>query len=170
MSDERAEMTKQQLIEQLQLERHIEGGFFKRTYQSDDHPPLDTRVGPRLRISSIYYLLTDDAPIGRWHLNQSDILHYFHLGEPIEYYLIDGHGALSVHTLGPDPSLGHNLQLAVKGGTWKASRLTQGEFGLLSEAVCPGFEYQDMTLGEQTALLTQFPQHKQQILEFFTGH
>lgn len=159
-------MTKQQLINQLQLERHIEGGYFKRTYQSDDQPTIDTKMGQRLRISSIYYLLTDDAPLGRWHLNQSDILHYFHLGEPIRYCLIDQEGHLSTHLLGPDPSLGHKLQLAVKGGTWKASRLDRGSYGLLSEAVCPGFDYQDMTLGERAQLLTQFPQHQQQILEF----
>ncbi|MGH1374179.1 MAG: cupin domain-containing protein [Cellvibrionaceae bacterium] len=157
-------MTKQQLIEQLQLERHIEGGYFKRSYQSDHQPPMDTPVGKRLRISSIYYLLTDDAPIGRWHLNQSDILHYFHRGDPIRYYLIDEQGELTTHLLGPDPSLGHCLQLAVKGGTWKASQLEQGNYGLLSEAVCPGFEYQDMQLGEASRLLAQFPQHRQQIL------
>ena len=160
--------TKQQLIDQLQLERHIEGGYFRRTYQSDDHPKIDTSAGQRLRISSIYYLLTDDAPIGRWHLNQSDILHYFHLGDPIRYCLIDREGNFSTHILGPNPNLGHSLQLVVKGGTWKASILDRGSYGLLSEAVCPGFEYQDMTLGEQSQLLNQFPQHQQNIQEFFT--
>ncbi len=159
-------MTKQQLIEQLQLERHVEGGYFRRTYQSDDHPPIETSAGPRLRISSIYYLLTDDAPIGRWHLNQSDILHYFHKGDPIRYCIINSLGELNTHLLGLDPSRGHELQLIVKGGTWKASKLDQGNYGLLSEAVCPGFDYQDMQLGECAQLLAQFPQHRQKILEF----
>ncbi len=153
-------MDKQQLIDQLQLERHIEGGYFRRTYQSDDQPQLDTVYGARLRLSSIYYMLTDDAPKGRWHLNRSDILHFYHLGEPITYWLIDATGQLTTQTLGPDPAQGHCLQFVVRGGTWKASELKQGSFGLLSEAVCPGFEYADMTLGQREQLLTQFPQHR----------
>ncbi len=159
-------MSKQQLIAQLQLEPHVEGGYFKRTYQSDDQPMIDTEVGQRLRISSIHYMLTDDAPIGRWHVNRSDILHFYHLGDPINYYLIDPAGNLSTHVLGPDPSLGHTLQLVVKAGSWKASKLQSGSFGLLSEAVCPGFEYQDMQLGQRAQLLAQFPQHQQLIRDF----
>ena len=159
-------MTKEQLISQLQLERHIEGGYFKRTYQADHQPKIDTEACPRLPMSSIYYLLTDDAPIGRWHMNRSDILHFYHLGDPINYYLIDGAGNLSTQILGPNPSLGHRLQLLVKGGCWKASKLQSGSFGLLSEAVCPGFEYQDMQLGQRAKLLAQFPQHEQLIRDF----
>ncbi len=153
-------MQKQQLIHQLQLEPHIEGGYFRRTYQSDDRAELDTPYGARLRLSSIYYMLTNDAPIGRWHLNRSDILHFYHLGAPITYWLIDTTGQLTTQTLGPDPTQGHCLQFVVRGGTWKASELKHGSFGLLSEAVCPGFEYADMTLGQCDKLLTQFPQHR----------
>lgn len=114
-------------------------------------------------MTSIYYLLTAQSRIGHWHRNKSDILHFFHLGEPITYYLIDPEGHLQSVVMGPDPSKGHVLQLAVKGGTWKASHLPMGSYGLISEAVSPGFEYADMTLGARELLLARFPQHAEAI-------
>lgn len=61
--------------------------------------------------------------------------------------------------LGPDLAAGQQLQLTVRGGVWKASHLPEGTYGLISEAVSPGFEFADMTLGERELLLNQFPQH-----------
>ncbi len=160
-------INKHQLIHSLQLQPHVEGGYFRRTYQSDHRPALPTESGERLRLTSILYLLTDDARVGHWHLNRSDILHFFHRGEAITYYLIDDtSGELSRHILGPDPTAGHQLQLAVPGGTWKASHLPLGEYGLISEAVCPGFEFADMTLGQRAELQQRFPQHEALISRF----
>jgi len=70
--------------------------------------------------------------------------------------------------LGPDPAQGHQMQMMVKGGTWKASKITlDGEYGygLIGEAVAPGFDYSDMQLGKSSMLLEKFPQHKRLILE-----
>lgn len=49
----------------------------------------------------------------------------------------------------------------VKGGIWKGSELlsSQHHYGLTSEAVSPGFEFADMTLGENEKLAAQFPQY-----------
>ena len=117
-------------------------------------------------MTPISYLLTGESRVGPWHLNRSDILHFFHLGAPITYYLIHPDGRLDRVILGPDPSKGHRLQLAVEGGTWKASHLEEGDYGLISEAVAPGFEYEDMTLGELDKLLAQFPEHAELIEQF----
>ena len=75
-------------------------------------------------------------------------------------------GRLETVLLGPDPSKGHRLQLAVTGGTWKASSLEEGDYGLISEAVAPGFEYTDMTLGRREELLKLFPRHESLIRRF----
>jgi predicted cupin superfamily sugar epimerase len=148
-----------ELVEQLGLEPHVEGGYFRRTFQADHRDRIDTAHGPRYTMTSIYYLLTRESPVGHWHLNRSDIVHFFHLGAPVTYYLIHPDGRLETVVLGPDPSQGHQLQLAVRGGTWKASRLGDGDYGLISEAVAPGFEYEDMSLGKRDSLLELFPQH-----------
>ena len=112
-------------------------------------------------MTSIFYLLTTDGPIGHFHRNRSDIVHYFHLGDPIEYVLIHPDGRLETVEMGPDPTRGQRLQLTVAGGVWKASRLTEGPagYGLISEAVTPGFDYADMTLGRTSDLIARFPDH-----------
>ncbi len=144
-------MHKRLLIKQLNLVQHIEGGYFIRTYQSQH------QVNSRACMSSIYYMLTDDSPIGYFHMNKSDIMHYFHLGSPITYYTISPQGELESFTLGPDITAGQALQKLVKGGYWKASVLEKGEFGLISEAVSPGFEYSDMIIAEPTKIKLKFP-------------
>jgi predicted cupin superfamily sugar epimerase len=152
-----------ELIEALQLEGHVEGGFFRRTFEATNAPRLATQMGERLAMTSIYYLLTSDGPIGHFHRNRSEIVHYFHLGDPIDYFLIHADGRLENVTMGPDPTRGQLLQLTVPGGIWKASRLSgAGEhgYGLISEAVSPGFDYADMTLGDTGLLLREFPQHE----------
>ncbi len=149
------------LIEALGLDGHVEGGFFRRTYEAIDKPRIDEGSGERFRMTSIYYLLTAEGPIGHFHRNRSDIVHYFHLGDPIDYFLIHDDGRLETVTMGPDPTRGHRLQLTVPGGIWKASRLTAGSagYGLISEAVTPGFDYADMRLGRTSVLLEAFPEH-----------
>jgi predicted cupin superfamily sugar epimerase len=159
-------MDVEELVEALGLEPHVEGGYFRRTFQADHRQKITTPAGDRFTMTSIYYLLTEESPVGHWHRNRSDILHFFHLGAPITYYLIHPDGRLETVVLGPDPTRGQRLQLAVTGGTWKASYLPAGEFGLISEAVAPGFEYADMTLGEAPALIQAFPAHADVIRRF----
>jgi len=72
-------ITASNLVAALDLEPHVEGGFFRRTYQADHRDMLETEGGQRFLMTSIYYLLTAESPVGQFHFNQSDILHYFHL-------------------------------------------------------------------------------------------
>jgi predicted cupin superfamily sugar epimerase len=153
------------LITALDLEPHTEGGFYRRTFQSDRHAVIETDNGPRYLMTSIYYLLTNESPIGHFHLNQSDIVHYYHLGDAIQYSLIFPDGTLKTVMMGNDIIAGQKLQLHVPGGVWKASRLMDGlsGYGLISEAVSPGFDYADMALGDRRELSEQFPEHSQLI-------
>ncbi len=151
-------MNKQTVIHQLQLEAHVEGGFYRRTYCS----PLTTANTPtRACMSSIYYLLTDDSPTGHLHCNRSDIVHYYQGGAlqggpsqagVLRYTLIHPDGRVEKVLLGPDLTEGHQWQLIVPGGVWKASELVSGEWGLISEAVCPGFDFADMALATTDTL------------------
>ena len=150
------------VIETLDLQPHVEGGYFRRTYQADHRNQLETANGPRFLLTSIYYLLDRQSPAGQFHFNQSDILHYFHLGDAIEYSLIHADGSLQTLVMGSDILAGQHLQLHVLGGIWKASRLLDGDngFGLISEAVSPGFDFADMEMGDRRKLTRQFPQHR----------
>jgi purine nucleoside permease/predicted cupin superfamily sugar epimerase len=157
------QLTAQQLIQSLGLESHVEGGYFKQTFKADHRPTIATENGERVTMTSIYYLLDAKSPIGHFHMNQSDIMHYFHTGDPITYFMISEDGSLNTVILGSDPTQGHQMQMMVKGGTWKASKTsTDGEYGygLIGEAVAPGFDYADMALGKTADLVEIFPQHK----------
>jgi len=148
-----------QLINQLQLQLHpVEGGYFRRTYQSD-RIYLDPGQPEKQRhcASSIFYLLCDAQPIGYMHQNESDILHCYQLGGAMEYVLLDGNGELETVLLGPDLDNGQVLQLLVPGGVWKASRLITQGFSLISELVVPGFNYADNTLAERDWMRNNFP-------------
>lgn len=149
-------MRKQQLIQALGLEPHpTEGGYFKRTYTAAVTAPCAAGIRPCL--TSIYYLLSDDSRIGYLHKNQSDIIHYFHSGSAIRYWIIHPEGRLETAILGNDLAQGQTPQLTVHGGCWKASELIAGEYGLLSEAVSPGFDYQDMELASAAIIRQHFP-------------
>jgi len=149
-------MTKVEWIVALDLQPHVEGGYFRRTYKSEDRISIDNRQDRPL-LTSIFYLLTDNSPIGYFHKNTSDILHYYHAGAPLTYWVISPDGTLHTYYLGPEVRSGQVLQLLVKGGCWKATVLERGEYSLLSEAVAPGFDYRDMEMANAAAMKQRFP-------------
>lgn len=149
------------LIEQLELEAHVEGGYFRRIFSGSEGVSVDTPAGRRPAMTSIQYLLTASSRVGHWHLNRSTIVHYFQLGDPLCYRLLSASGELETVWLGPDPGAGQRLHLVVPGGVWKSSELVAGgRFGLIAEAVSPGFDYADMQLGVAAELVAAFPQHE----------
>ena len=150
------------VIEALGLVKHVEGGYFRRTFISDYSASEEETSLGRKTMSSIYYLLNSESPVGHFHRNKSDIVHFFHMGDAIVYFLIHPDGVLEEVTLGHNIEDGHQLQLVVPGGVWKASLLKENGafgYGLISEAVSPSFNYDDMTLGSSTLLKRDFPQH-----------
>ncbi|MFD5553856.1 cupin domain-containing protein [Streptomyces sp. NPDC127068] len=151
--------TAQHWIDALGLEAHVEGGYFRRTFQADHRPRVPTSGGYRYTLTAIHYLLTHGSPIGHWNRNRSDILHFHQHGEPVTYHLLHPDGRHSTAVLGQDLRRGHTLTLAVPGGVWKACHLTAGDHALMSEAVAPGFDYADMTLGRPGELVARFPDH-----------
>lgn len=150
-------MNKHDLIEQLSLTEHTEGGYFVETYRSDLTVPTDRVDSDRNISTSIYYLLTDDRPINHLNRNQSDIMHYFQAGSAITYLLVSPQGELTKVNLGLNFKDGETAQLLVPGGYWKAAVLESGEFGLLGESVAPGFDYRDMEIAEAETIKGSFP-------------
>lgn len=145
-------MNKKDWIDRLELVPLVEGGYYRQTYAS----ALPVARGPereeRPCLTTIHYMLTDDSAVGFWHKNTSDIIHFFHAGSPLTYFLLSPEGELSTKILGPNPRAGHSLQLVVPGGTWKATILRRGEYGLLSEAVAPGWDVRDWEMATEDAL------------------
>jgi uncharacterized protein len=138
----------------LELRPHVaEGGYYRELYKSyrcllaDGSPAMDT----------IYYMLTDDSPIGHFHVNDSDIVHFYHVGGPLRYTTIDSEGIVETFVLGSDIASGEELQRVVKGGLWKSTELLSGNFGLISEAVVPSFSPQKRTVATRSMLRRLYP-------------
>ncbi|MEM6709693.1 MAG: cupin domain-containing protein [Pseudomonadota bacterium] len=150
------------LIDALGLEPHVEGGYYRRIYSGDDVPMLVLAEGQRAALTSIQYLLTATSPVGHFHRNRSTIVHYFQAGDPLHYRLIDAEGTLTECILGANVVAGEQLTLVVPGGVWKSSELQATAvfgYGLIAEAVTPGFEFAEMELGDAARLARDFPQH-----------
>ena len=159
-------MNKQDIIKTLNLEPHIEGGYFRVTYRDAKTMITEREGGDRSNLTSIYYLLTDDRPIDHFHLNKSPIMHYFHGGSAITYHLITPAGEWQTIKLGANILAGEIPQLMVPGGYWKTAILESGEYGLLGEAVVPGFDYRDMQVATATELAQLYPQHQQRAAKY----
>ncbi|MBA3549777.1 MAG: cupin domain-containing protein [Nannocystis sp.] len=145
------------LVTTLGLAPHVEGGYYRELWASRER--VHTRGGPRPRASTIYYLLTTEAPLGRFHRNVSDITHLLHRGGPLVYQLISPEGAWREVVLGHDHRAGQVLAFICPGGWWKSSQLLPGApDGLISEIVAPGFDYADHQIADEALFTRLFPQ------------
>ncbi len=160
------------LIQELNLIQHPEGGWFRETYRSPvevaaSELPAGYRGGRRLG-TSIYFLLKEGER-SHWHRLVSDELWYYHGGRGVRLYLLDSDGRLEVKQLGA----GADFQLVIPAGCWFAAELDTdvglGDFGLVGCVVLPGFEFEDFELGTREQLLSAYPQHAELVRKFTSG-
>lgn len=162
---------KKDLINYLSLIRHDEGGYYRETYRSPDciNTNREHHDGVRCLSTCIFYMLTNDNPIGFFHKNKSPILHFYHGGGSLTYRFIHPNGMTEEHILGPDIRNGHKLQLVAPGDVWKSTSLNDGEFGLVSEVVFPGWEIYDSIIADYSDLLALHPEHAEWIERYSYG-
>jgi predicted cupin superfamily sugar epimerase len=154
----------QDLIAKLELVPHPEGGFFREIYRSGA-PPMTSRgrtdasgevmvtpLGDRNQLTSMFWMANNDMPVLKMGVNVSMHIHYYNGGAPFRYYLIGADKVVKQVVLGPDPSSGHEQQMVVPSDTFKFGVLERPtaafakdttRFVLVSEAVCPGFDFED---------------------------
>ena len=159
----------QYYISKLGLEPHPEGGYFKRTFESqeqitDQELTVDFE-GKRMLYTSIYFLLTSND-VSHFHRLQSDELWYYHAGSPLSVHMIDENGEYKEYKLGLDLENGEVPQVLVPKNTIFGSSVKDREtFSLVGCMVSPGFEYQDFELFTQEELLLKYPEHKEIIVK-----
>lgn len=151
-----------ELIEHLGLEKHPEGGYFYRTFYSAKVVQTEDQ-GERKQLSSIFYLLTKDSHLSYFTRNKSDLIIYYHMGNPLKIVFLDQDGKLSHKVLGPDLKAGQYLQIACPANTCKAYDLEAGTYCLIGEAVAPGYEEQDMTMPSFAELKALYPENINQL-------
>ncbi len=122
------------LVDELELEPHPEGGHFRRTF-----------LDPDGRASSILYLL---AARERSHWHRIDAVEIWNHcgGGPLELSIsVDGEQTERL-TLGPPP--GGSPQVIVPAGAWQSATPVDG-FSLVSCVVVPAFRWERFELAAE---------------------
>lgn len=158
-------MTPQEIVTQLTLNPHPEGGFYKETYRCGTKSCFKGFDGERNVATGIYYLL-EKGDFSALHRIKSDETWHFYLGEPLELVEITPEGKLIKTLIGNDLMAGETPQYTVKAGNWFGSR-SSGLLSLVGCTVYPGFDFQDFEMGDRLDLVKQFP-HLETIIQAFT--
>lgn len=162
-----AQYTAAQWIQHLQMQQHIEGGWYSEVYRSAlsfSQAQLPASFnGDRHACTHIYFLL-EKIGFSAFHRIQSDELWHFYAGDPLIVYEINEKGILVEHVLGNDPLKGQSFFCVINAGNWFGSRLAAGgEYGLVGCTVSPGFDFKDFELADRAALSSAYPQYKELI-------
>jgi predicted cupin superfamily sugar epimerase len=156
-----------ELINMLQLEPHPEGGYYSRTYASDEQVPaavLPARFGGDRIISTAIYFLLEGKDYSAFHRIKSDELWHFYTGGGLHIYVIHPDGRGEVLFLGNDLANGYRFQQLVKAGCWFASKpASENSFSLVGCTVAPGFDFADFEMAKREQLLKEYSQHEQWI-------
>lgn len=144
--------TAQDWIRELDLQRHPEGGWFRRVHTSE----LKTARG-RPVMTSIHYLL-EGPDFSALHRLQSDEQWHFYAGDPLTLHIIHPDGSTSESTLGPDGP----FQATVRAGHLFGATV-DGDYALLGCTVAPGFDFDEFELPSRAGLLAAYPEHRRLI-------
>jgi predicted cupin superfamily sugar epimerase len=155
-------MTADEIKLLLRLEPHpVEGGWYRRTYTSDESVALLRGVRPYG--TAIYYLL-EAGTFSEMHMVASDEIFHFYFGDPVEMLLLHSDGRSALLTLGRDLEAGQLPQDVVPAGVWQGERLVAGgKLALFGCTVTPGFDFADYRSGTYAELATGWPQEAERI-------
>lgn len=131
-----------ELIRELALKPHPEGGFYRETFRSDTRV-IAPRGTQRSALTTIYFLLAAGG-FSAWHRVRSDEVWHWYEG-----------GSLELLLAAPDFSTVQRLRLGVVTGStepahtvpaswWQAARPLD-DYALCGCTVAPGFEFEDFT-------------------------
>jgi predicted cupin superfamily sugar epimerase len=141
----------QYLIDELELQPHPEGGFFREIHRSEHRVRPNDLRSDRSALTTIYFLLP--APtFSRWHRVVSDEVWHLYEGGPLELRIADaeiGH-VRAIHL--DRVASGIGPVAVVPSGHWQAAR-PLGDYALVGATVGPGFEFEDFAFLSQDSLL-----------------
>ena len=105
-----------EIVKELGLEKHPEGGFYKETYRSEGTIKASCLPehynGIRNYSTCIYFLLTSNN-FSAFHKIKQDEIWHFYSGSPISIHVISKLGIYKKHVIGADLENGMLPQLVV---------------------------------------------------------
>ena len=113
-------------IDKLDLEPHVEGGYFKETYRSieniDKHALPERFSDDRSFCTAIHFLLHNDD-FSAFHRIKQDELWHFYIGDPLVVHIIDRERNYSQIKLGKNLDDGEVFQAVVPHDSWFGANL-----------------------------------------------
>ena len=132
-----------ELIRELRLEPHPEGGYFREVFRSPQKvKPLDERP-ERSALTTIHFLLLKGQH-SSWHRVASDEAWHFYEGDPLVVHWIDDGDGVHEEVLASGPGNGRPL-CVVPAKCWQAAK-PRGEYSLVGCTVGPGFDFRDFEM------------------------
>lgn len=126
-------MKASEVVAQLQLAPHPEGGWYREIYRSADR--VQRGEQSRSATTAIYYLL-EQHQLSRWHVVDADEIWHFYSGTSLELLAYDpASRQLQRQVLSAAAPVG-----VIPAGVWQAAR-SLGEYSLVGCTVSPGFEF-----------------------------
>ena len=158
-------MNAKKIIQRLHLSKHVEGGYYQRTYQSDVQIHLP--YGNRPINTAIYYLLESDD-FSAWHRLKGDEIFHYYAGSDLIIHQIDRQGVFSSTCVGSIlTNDATRSQFMISAGNWFAAEVAlPNSFTLVGCTVSPGFTYEDLEIADRNELLAQYPQYAVMIRKF----
>jgi predicted cupin superfamily sugar epimerase len=157
-------------IEQLHLQAHPEGGFYRETYRSQEFIPrtgLPERFSTDRNVSTAIYFLLRSQDRSLFHRIKSDEMWHFYAGGSLSIFVLK-EGKLSIMTLGEEIGKGQSLQIVVPANCWFGAKVNEiDSYTLAGCTVAPGFDFQDFELADRSTLLKEFPSYKS-VIEMLT--
>lgn len=151
-------------VQAFKMQPHPEGGYFAETYRSTEiiqQTALPKRFTGERSFSTAIYFLLESHHFSALHRIQADEVWHFYAGGPLNVFVIDADGTLSVIRLGNEPDKGEVFQAVVPAGCWFGSRpAVDTTFSLVGCTVAPGFDFADFEMADRDSLLVKFPQHR----------
>ena len=135
-------------IQKLGLIPHPEGGYYRQLFGNDE-----TGEKP---VSTIYYMLTANDISAFHRLHNMVEIWYFHAGEPLNIYVINPDGTLTIHQLSEQ----NEMQVIIQPEQWFAADIpSKRGYCLVGCAVSPAFRFENFELAKKDELLKLYPQH-----------
>ncbi|MFT6913452.1 MAG: putative cupin superfamily sugar epimerase [Paracoccaceae bacterium] len=126
------------LIKQLDLHPHPEGGWYRQTWIED------TAAG-RPAGTCIYFLLEAHGT-SRWHRVDATEIWHFYAGSPLQLSIsATSNGPARAFVLGSDITASHRPQLIVPAHHWQMAQAGNG-WALVGCTVSPGFSFSGFDL------------------------
>lgn len=151
-----------QIIENLNLKAHPEGGFYRETYRSKifvAEKNLPDAFGGRRSLSTSILFFLPANTFSAFHRLRQDEVWYFQSGEgPVIHCIFQDNKYRKVN-MGPGTLKNEQPQVTIPAGTLFAAE-ARNQYSLVGCLASPGFDFADLEMPTAAQLIKSHPKHE----------